>query len=429
VAEKGRFPNIYIYEYPSLKLYRIMKNGTENLYSHVEFSVSGTKLASVGGNPDFTITVWDWMSQKVILKAKAFSQEVFKVTFSPFTDDILFTCGSGHIRFWKMAQTFTGLKLQGEIGKFGQLELSDVTGIAELPDGKVLCGSEYGTLILWDGNLVKAHLVLDEYKKTPLHNGFVEVVMFDGEHFITAGGDGYIKWWRFVDVDNAEADEHLEVAIAPVREVLVKDPAEGGEPAYIVSMIKGNDHWLIADGKGKIWRLPTDTMEAQLITSFHSKKVTDLAVPPSINGILTLGEDGHVKLWDFVKEKQFYTRRFIGEGTCCDMMPYSEANQGRILATGFDNGIVRVLLIGSHDFMILKAFKAHDSKVIKVKYSPDNTMLATASEDGDIFFFQIGTDNLQRYDPLCLVQIPSAEPTFINELRWDSNSTKILVGC
>jgi len=85
------------------------------------------------------------------------------------------------------------------------------------------------------------------------------------------------------------------------------------------------------------------------------------------------------------------------------------------------------LLIGSHDFTILKAFKAHDTKVVRVKYSPDNTMLVTASEDGDIFFFQIGTDNLQRYEPLCLVQIPSK--TKINDLRWDSNSQNIIVGC
>jgi hypothetical protein len=64
-----------------------------------------------------------------------------------------------------MAKTFTGLKLQGEIGKFGQLELSDVTGFAELPDGKIVSGTEYGTLVLWEGNLVKAHLVLDEKTK------------------------------------------------------------------------------------------------------------------------------------------------------------------------------------------------------------------------------------------------------------------------
>lgn len=32
------------------------------------------------------------------------------------------------IRFWTMANTFTGLKLQGQIGKFGAKELSDVEG-------------------------------------------------------------------------------------------------------------------------------------------------------------------------------------------------------------------------------------------------------------------------------------------------------------
>ena len=36
-----------------------------------------------------------------------------------------------------MARTFTGLKLQGSIGKFGNEELSDVSGYADLPDGMV----------------------------------------------------------------------------------------------------------------------------------------------------------------------------------------------------------------------------------------------------------------------------------------------------
>jgi WD40 repeat protein len=122
--------------------------------------------------------------------------------------------------------------------------------------------------------------------------------------------------------------------------------------------------------------------------------VQDISIPQAINASITIGEDGSVRLWDFVKDKQFYSKSFIGGGTCVDNMPYADANQGRILAVGFDNGIVRILLIGSHDFMILKTFKAHDSKVVKVKYSPDNTMLVTASENGDLFFFEIGLDNV-----------------------------------
>lgn len=88
------------------------------------------------------LTVWDWKKEQVILNCKAFSQEIYRVSFSPTSDGQLTTSGTGHIRFWKMAKTFTGLKLQGEIGKFGQFPISDVTGYVEFPDGKVLSGTE-----------------------------------------------------------------------------------------------------------------------------------------------------------------------------------------------------------------------------------------------------------------------------------------------
>jgi hypothetical protein len=53
------------------------------------------------------------------------------------------------------AKTFTGLKLQGEIGKFGNIEISDTAGYAMFPDGKVLSGAERGSLLLWEDALVK----------------------------------------------------------------------------------------------------------------------------------------------------------------------------------------------------------------------------------------------------------------------------------
>ena len=243
VAEKGVFPNIYIYSYPDLKLYRILQKGTETRYAHVEFSTSGDKLVSLGGQPDYTITVWDWMDEKVILKAKAYSQDVYRASFSPYTDDILFTSGFMHIKFWKMAQTFTGLKLQGDIAKFGALEMSNVSGYHELPDGKVLSGTEQGNMILWEGNLVKAHLVLDEESKRPLHEGMIEVILFEDDQFISAGHDGAIKWWSLAEIDAAEADEVLEVAIQPTKTATIK--TANGDAAQIVNMVKGPHFWLV----------------------------------------------------------------------------------------------------------------------------------------------------------------------------------------
>jgi len=158
VGEKGVRPNVYIYEWPSLKLFRVLRGGTELSYAHVEFSASGDSIATLGGGPDYTLTVWEWRKQRTVLKNKAYGSDVYKVSFSPYTEDILMTCGDTHVKFWKMAETFTGLKLQGEIAKYGKLELSNCSCFFELEDGKVISGTQYGTMICWEGDVIKSHL-------------------------------------------------------------------------------------------------------------------------------------------------------------------------------------------------------------------------------------------------------------------------------
>lgn len=280
------------------------------MYAHCEFSSNGDKMVSLGGAPDYTLTVWDWQRERVVLKCKAFGQEVFKASFSPFSDDILFTGGSGHLRFWKLAQTFTGLKLQGEIAKYGQLELSDASGFHELPDGKVLSGTEYGTMILWEGNLVKAHLVLDREAKTPLHQGGIEVILFEDEQFITAGTDGHIKWWSLTDIDNAEADEIAEVTIHPLKEVAIK--TEEGDHAHIINMVKGNGIWLVQDAKGRLWQLNCEDLTSKILLNYHSGEIKDFALSDAYNMAVTVGEDGMVKVWDYSRKQEYYSKKFLG---------------------------------------------------------------------------------------------------------------------
>jgi WD40 repeat protein len=132
-----------------LRVSRATPNETSSCVSDI--SQDGTKLASVGSSPDFLLTVWNWKEEETILRCKAFGQEVFNVEFAPYDAGFLTTSGTGHIRFWKMASTFTGLKLQGDIGKFGKSELSDIEAICVLPDKKVLSSTERGSLLLWDG--------------------------------------------------------------------------------------------------------------------------------------------------------------------------------------------------------------------------------------------------------------------------------------
>ena len=60
VAEKGDWPNIYVYDYPELNLYRILKKGAEKSYSNIVFSHDGNTIASVSNDPDYLLSIWDW---------------------------------------------------------------------------------------------------------------------------------------------------------------------------------------------------------------------------------------------------------------------------------------------------------------------------------------------------------------------------------
>lgn len=129
VAEKGNYPDIIVYEYPSLRPYRILRGnvdkntelspfffmlclrftddhvltcmsvgGTEKAYSCVDFNQDGKLLASVGSEPDYMLTLWNWRQEEVILSCKAISQDVFRLSFSPYNPGLLTSSGSGHIK-------------------------------------------------------------------------------------------------------------------------------------------------------------------------------------------------------------------------------------------------------------------------------------------------------------------------------------------
>ena len=148
---------------------------------------------------------------------------MFAVRFSLDDERRLTTCGTGHIRFWKLAATFTGLKLQGSIGKFGKVELSDIAAFVECPDGKVISGTENGSILLWEGNFIKCRFV--RAGGEPCHDGEVTYCELDREErrLVTASTDGFIRWWNFDIIDAAEvdSDNSIDFVLTPATEYYI----------------------------------------------------------------------------------------------------------------------------------------------------------------------------------------------------------------
>ena len=110
--------------------------------------------------------------------------DVFRVSFSPELQGQLTTSGIGHIRFWQMAETFTGLKLQGQLGRFGKTSVSDIEGFVQLPDGKVVSGAEWGNILVWDGGLIKVEISREKGKPCHERERFMQSKQYGAYHML-----------------------------------------------------------------------------------------------------------------------------------------------------------------------------------------------------------------------------------------------------
>lgn len=439
VAEKGVKPNINIFEYPSLKLHRILRDGTEEGYAHLDFSPKGDKLASVGSAPDYMLTLWDWRNEQVILRSKAFSQDIYKVAFSPEDEGHLCTSGSGHIRFWTMANTFTGLKLQGQIGKFGAKEISDIEGFVELPDGKVLSGSEWGNMLLWDGGLIKVEI--SKKGRKPCHVGMIEQFFMDEGELMTIGADGFVKVWDFESIDNADTTEEGQLfEMDPMYELKV------GTDVKLLSMVKAVNTeapiWYAQDAAGGIWKLDlsfTHTSHApERMFSYHAGPITGLETSPVAHFVATIGVDHTVRVYDYLSKTPMCQAKYNSGGSSLLWPPKVVDTKGTKLLAGFADGVVRLLALNKVDPSQLRSkkskqkyelnleqvFKPHTKTVTVLTIDEQGEILATGSDDCTVFFFTVG----ETYKPIGFIE--TASPVASMEWSHKAKAPKsVLISC
>ncbi|XP_072116973.1 cilia- and flagella-associated protein 44 isoform X3 [Mobula birostris] len=429
VGEKGIKPNIIIYEYPSLKPYRNLRGGTERGYAFVDFNTSGNLLVSVGENPDYMVTIWNWKQEQIVLRSKAFSQDVYRITFSLENEEQLTSSGTGHIKFWKMVETFTGLKLQGELGRFGKTALTDIVGYVELPDGKVMSGCEWGNMLLWDGGLIKVEL--RRKGDRPCHQGSINQFVLDEGELITIGSDGCVRVWDFETIDTAEAyDEYSVVEMEPMNELFV------GRNVNLQSMVKFKDSsfiWCAQDSNGRIWKLDLSfsniTQDPECLFSFPAGVIQAMDLSPLTYLMATTALDHTVRIYDFVRNEELVTVRYRRGGTALTWAPLVCYPEGNIIVVGFDDGVIRILEIynpqdlarvagqthvGEAELRLKQAMKPHSAQVTAIAYDHNGEMLATGSKDNTVFFFQPG----DQYVPVGFINIPGP----VVSLQWSPPS-------
>ncbi|XP_050423055.1 cilia- and flagella-associated protein 44 [Adelges cooleyi] len=440
VGENCSNPSIIVYEWPTFNVISVLKEGTKKRYNWLTYSKNGNYLCSQGGEPDNTITIWDWDKSRIILRTKSHSQDVYVCRFSNFIPDHLTTAGSGHIKFWKMAKTFTGLKLQGRLGRFGKTEISNVIGTFSMPDEKVISGCEWGNILVWDEELIKIQVMRKGRK--PCHLAPIIMFLYSEQNMelTSVSMDGTIKSWYYYTVDMADPPENDRVLeIEPSFTITVQD-AIG--TAKIMGMCRINDDvnsydYFIQDGNGGIWfadiEISANAKPLKRLAKFHGDTITSLQPSPVGYYIATSSLDGWFHLYDIVNRKLVFTHDFKKPITSLIWLPLKMAKSGSIFVAGFKTGLLKMFLVPleevvngeSVDITQLQATKPHKSTVSHLTVNNNFKIVVSGSEDCSVFVYKLLTNPL-KLEPVGMYPLPGAV-TFI---YWKpSKKRTALVSC
>ncbi|KYN22810.1 WD repeat-containing protein 52 [Trachymyrmex cornetzi] len=436
VGENGIKPPIIIYKWPSMDIVTILYNGTMTSYCHLVYSADGLLLVSQGGHPDYTITFWDWQKSEIALKCKSYNRDVYNITISPSLPGYLATSGLGHIKFWKISETFTGLKLKGEIGKFGQTEISDIVGIVS--------GCEWGNILLWEEDSIT--LEICRKNRQPCHSKAITQFEYMNGELISVGIDGWIRIWFYETIDQANphnGERFLE--IQPIYEYHISE--SDGASAMLMCIRKQkpdnpeSTYWYAQDGNGGIWLIDFHDLTTQLpqkIFTCHAGAIADMDNATWGPFVATLSKTGQLHIYNYLEKKLILAHQFNDTGSQVVWFPCQIEATGSTLACAFGSGIIRIIVVAvsiadtidniKGDYVrLIQVIKPHKMAITTMSLNPSCNLLVTGGEDSIVFNFKIAiTETFPVITPIGFIKVPSG----ITCLTWKPQcKTTLLIGC
>ncbi|KYN44488.1 WD repeat-containing protein 52 [Trachymyrmex septentrionalis] len=363
---------------------------------------------------------------------------------SPSLPGYLATSGSGHIKFWKISETFTGLKLKGEIGKFGQTEISDIVGVYIMPDGKIVSGCEWGNILLWEEGSITFEIC--RKNRQPCHAKAITQFEYMNGELMSVGMDGWIRIWFYETIDHANpGNRERFLEIQPIYEYHISE--SDGVSAMLMCIRKQkpdspkSTSWYAQDGNGGIWLIDFHDLTTQLpqkIFTCHAGAIVDMDSATWGPFVATLSKTGQLHIYNYLKKKLILTHQFNDTGSQVVWFPCQIEATGSTLACAFGSGVIRIIVVAvstantidniKGDYIrLIQVIKPHKMAITAMSLNPSCNLLVTGGEDSIVFNFEIViTETFPVITPIGFIKVPSGITCF----TWKPQcETTLLIGC
>mmetsp|Transcript_35350 Transcript_35350/g.76251 ORF Transcript_35350/g.76251 Transcript_35350/m.76251 type:complete len:656 (-) Transcript_35350:164-2131(-) len=420
----------------------------------LDFSPNNAYLATIGGQDDNTVVIWDVTSGIAICGSPAGPDSALSVRWLNHRSDRLVTAGNYHIRVWQI--DFGLPKLHAMDCKVGSLRRVFLSITIEDNDKIAYLGSTTGDVvkISIDRNDIKSFKDPDDTVPTML--GLTEHRFAKGAsvvccmvnpatgntNVLVGAGDGTLAF----------INPNLKLVAGYKTQLM------GGVTS--IALHPKGDKFAVGTDQCNRYELSTDLIQAELKTSCHFGPINDIAFPDGCPDLVVTSSFGDIRVWNSKAKKELLRIQVPNLECLCSLVTPSggailsgwddgkirafypetgrmkfvipDAHSEKVTALGIadndsrspwrivsggDEGRVRIWKVTSSHQALLASLKEHRGAVNCIKVNADFSQCISASADGSCIVW-----DLER----CVRVVALFEPNVFNSVLYHPDESQML---
>lgn len=329
----------------------------------LHFSPSETYLATLGGQDDNSLVIWEVARGTAVCGTPAATDTAHTVRFFNDTEFSLVTAGNYHITIWQF--DLPNKKLRPTQVHLGQMKRVTTNVLIDQSDKFVYCGTSTGDLLQVD--LVHALFKQLCPKKCFSLGVTCSTMLADGD-IIIGTGDGTIARIG---------------ASAETMRVKLQCQVLGGVTS--ITLTQDGTHFFCGTTLSNIYWVDTDTLTAELRNTCHHERINQVAFPSGYSEVFATCSVTDIRVWNATSRQELLRIQVPNmECYCIDFM-----RDGRSIISGWSDGKIRAFLPQSGK-LLYAINDAHKNGVTALATSSDCGRIVSGGMEGEVRVWRIG---------------------------------------
>jgi len=332
----------------------------------LSFSFDQMYLASLGGQDDNSLVIWDVASGTPICGTPAATDTAQTVKFFNKSNTQLITSGNYHIRVWQF--DLPNKKIRPANVKTGQMQRVCSNVLLSHDDALAYVGTQTGDILEIDTNQA---LFKRMVPKKCFQLGVTCSAMLPNGDILVGSGDGTIA----------------KMTAGTMR---IKNQCQVLGGVTSITLTSDCSHFFAGTSQSNMYWVDCESLTAELRNTCHYERINHIAFPEGYSEVFATCSLSDIRVWN-AKTRQELLRIQVPnlECYCLDFM-----RNGRSIISGWSDGKLRAFLPQSGRLMYV-INDAHQNAVTALATTSDCKKVVSGGIEGEVRVWQIGQQTQQ----------------------------------